>query len=134
MMAVKTFAILTSLLIFFFVIELIRRQKTTFKYSLFWIITCTIVLFFTYHDGLLRKISQLAGFELLSNFIFFLLLVFFIVLSLILTIYVNEQNNRSDLLAQSVGMLEYELKRANQKITKLSQSKKEHPSEKFKQG
>src|SRR3990167_9341307 len=99
-MPAKTFAILISIVIFLFVIELIRRQKMTFKYSTFWLGTCIFVLFFAFNDRLLTNVSEIFGFELLSNFIFFLLLVFFILLSLLLTLYVNEQNSRSETLAQ----------------------------------
>ncbi len=122
-MPTKTFAILISIMIFLFVIELIRRQKMTFKYSTFWLSACIIVLFFAVNDECLGKISEMTGFQLLSNFIFFLLLVFFIVLSLLLTIYINEQNNRSETLAQSIGILECKLKQLQEK---LQQSKEEN--------
>lgn len=115
-MSVKLLAMIISILIFFFVIELIRRQKMTFKYSLFWLSGCILVLVFSPHEHLLAQISQSAGFELLSNFLFFFLLVFFILLSLLLTIYINEQNNRSEQLAQAVGILEYQLKKLREKM------------------
>ena len=114
-MPAKTFAILISIIIFLFVFELIRRQKMTFKYSTFWLGTCLFVLFFAFNDRLLTGVSEMFGFKLLSNFIFFLLLVFFILLSLLLTLYVNEQNSRSETLAQSVAMLEYKLKQLEKK-------------------
>lgn len=115
-MPVKTFAIAVSILIFLFVIEFIRRQKMTFKYSAFWFAACGAVIFFAFQDKWLAKIAQWAGFELLSNFIFFLLLIFFIFLSLLLTLYINEQNNRSETLAQAIGILEYQLKELKKKL------------------
>ena len=124
-MPVKMFTTSISIIIFIFVIELIRRQRMTFKYSMFWLAACGTVLFLTHNDLLLKKMSQIAGFELTSNFIFFLLLVFFIFLSLRLTIYINEQSNRSDLLAQTVGILEYKLKHLEEKL-KLSKDAKNH--------
>ncbi len=116
-MPAKTFAMVISIIIFLFVVELIRRQKMTFKYSTFWLGTCILVLFFAFNEHLLTKISQMAGFKLLSNFIFFFLLVFFIFLSLLLTIYINEQNSRSETLAQSIGLLEYKLKQFEKTVT-----------------
>jgi hypothetical protein len=114
-MPVKTFAILISVLILLSVVELIRRQKMTFKYSMFWLGMCLTVLFFAFNETLLKDISAFAGFELLSNFIFFLLLVFFIFLSLLLTIYINEQNSRSEILAQSIALIEHKLRQAEKK-------------------
>ena len=106
----RMIVVLISILIFFFVIELIRRQKMTLKYSIFWLALCITVFTFAIHHQWLDKISISFGFELPSNCIFFLLFVFFIFLSLLLTIYVNEQNSRSEKLAQVVGMLGYQIK------------------------
>jgi len=110
-MGVKTFAIFVSIFIFLFVIELIRRQKMTFKYSISWLGVSSVVLFFAFNENLLRKISDFFGFQLPSNFIFFLLSAFFIFLSLLLTVYINEQNNRTESLAQTIGMLEFKIKK-----------------------
>jgi hypothetical protein len=109
-MQVKVFAILSSIAIFIFVIELIREQKMTFKYSLTWLAVSALVLFFAVFDGLLDQIASWVGFELPSNFIFFLLLVFVILFSLLLTIHINEQNSRNETLAQSLAILEYKMK------------------------
>src|SRR5262245_51101445 len=99
------FAVYSSLIILLFVLELIRRQKMTFKYSLFWLTMSCIVIFATFHFSLIETLSKLAGFRLPSNFLFFLMVVFFLWLSLQLTVYVNEQNNRTDALAQSIALL-----------------------------
>jgi hypothetical protein len=109
----KTFAIVMSVVIFLVVIELIRRQKMTFKYSIFWLVTCVVVLFFSFFDGLLAQLATLAGFTLPSNFVFFLLLVFFIMLSLVLTIYINEQNSKTESLAQQLAILDRKLQKLN---------------------
>jgi hypothetical protein len=114
-MHVKYIAILIALVLLVLVIDLIRRQKMTFKYSVAWIGASVSVLFFAVFDRVLHRLSVMAGFELASNFVFFLVLVFFILLSLFLTIYINEQNNRSEKLAQSIAILEYKLKKVEEK-------------------
>lgn len=113
-MNAKLFAILTAVLIFLFIVDLIRRQKMTFRYSLFWLISSGAVLCLGFSDRLLSSLSHLAGFEILSNFLFFVALVFFLVLCLILTVYINEQNSRTETLAQSLGILEYKLEKLQQ--------------------
>ena len=109
-MNVKTFAIGCAILILIFVIELIRREKMTFKYALAWLTASAGVLTLAIYDGFLKRFAHLAGFALPSNFIFFILLMFVTFLSLLLTIYANDQNRRSEILAQSVAILEYRLK------------------------
>lgn len=114
-MQAKVFAVTSSLAILFFVIELIRRQKMTFKYSVVWLLTCLLALSLSLLDQPIQTLSKLAGFELPSNFIFFLLMCFVTLLSLLLTVYVNEQNSRSEILAQSVATLEYKIKKLEAK-------------------
>lgn len=109
-MDARLFAMMISIMLFVFVLDLIRRQKMTFKYSLGWLSACGLMVLFTINHKLLFKISALAGFKLPSNFIFFLLLVFSVFFSLLLTLYINEQNNRAERLAQSVGILESKIR------------------------
>jgi hypothetical protein len=100
-----------AFLILVLVIDRIRRQKMTFKYALAWLVTSSLVLFFTIQDGWLKGLAHWAGFALPSNFIFFLLLVFVIFFSLLLTIHINEQNSRTEALAQAIAKLDYRLKK-----------------------
>lgn len=108
-MQARTFAILIAVAILISVIELIRREKMTFRYSCSWLTASIVALFFAFYPRSLRQLSELTGFALPSNFVFFLLLAFFVFLSLFLTIYINEQNNRTESLAQSIAMLEYKI-------------------------
>ena len=114
-MHVKTFSILITLMILGLVVDLIRRQKMTFKYAVTWFGGCLAALIFAVNDTLLIKISHWAGFALPSNFIFFLLLVFVMYLSLLLTIYINEQNSRTESLAQAIAALQHRIEKTEKK-------------------
>jgi len=109
-MQAKYFAIFVAVSIFLFVVELIRKQKMTFRYSVFWLSACVFVLLFSIADHLLIPTAHFFGFTLPSNFVFFLVQVFFLFLSLFLTLYINEQNNRTDTLIQQVGILQFRVK------------------------
>lgn len=115
-MEIKWLAILLSIGVLWTVIELVRREKLTFKYALSWLVISTAALFFAVFDSLLFRIAHTLGFELPSNFIFFLLLVFFVLLSLFLTIFLCEQNNRNDTIAQKIGILELEIERLSKLV------------------
>ncbi|HRK61586.1 MAG TPA: DUF2304 domain-containing protein [Candidatus Omnitrophota bacterium] len=117
-MQLKVFVILITLVILGWVIDLIRREKMTFKYSVVWFGGCLLALIFVINQNLLVSVSRFAGFALPSNFIFFLLLVFVMFLSLMLTLYINEQNSRAESLAQAIASLQ-------QQIKVLKQEKKE---------
>ncbi len=115
-MQAKTFAILAAFFIFAGIINQIRRQRMTFRFSVLWLAGSILVLFLAFNDGLLSKIAKWAGFELTSNFIFFLFMCFFILVSLCLTLYINEQTTRTERLVQSLGILEFKLKQLEEKL------------------
>ena len=109
-------SLVVSLVIFCFVIELIRREKLTFKYAVGWLCASGAAVVFSIFEEGLFKISEWMGFELPSNFIFFTLLCFFVLLSLLLTIFLSQQNNRNDAMARKLGLLEYEIDKIKKNI------------------
>ncbi len=115
-MHAKTFAILTAVFIVILIFDLIRRQKMTFKYSLFWLSASAATLVLGIYDPLLGTLARWAGFELSSNFIFFLFLAFISALCLFLTVYINEQNNRTETLGQKLGILEMKLRKLQEAV------------------
>jgi len=110
-MQAKTFALVMTALVLFFVINRIRHQKMSFKYALVWLLLSFFTILFSIKDAWLQAISKWAGFALPSNFVFFLLLIFVIFFSLLLTLYINEQNSRTEALAQAIAKLDYRLKK-----------------------
>jgi hypothetical protein len=113
-MNIKLLAVVISSGIFFSVIELIRREKMSFKYAMSWLLASALAIMFSIFDNLLFKFAQLMGFTLPSNFIFFLIGVMLVLLSLILTVYLYQQTNRIELIAQKLSLIEIELSRLKQ--------------------
>jgi hypothetical protein len=107
----KIFALLIGCVILLSVIELVRRDKLTFKYAVGWIGVCVGAMFFVIFDRFLFKLAYWFGFQLPSNFVFFVILSGFIFLSLLLTTFLCQQNNRNDMMAQKIGILELEVKK-----------------------
>lgn len=109
-MIIKTLIILGSMVMLFFVLELIRKEKLTFKYAFAWIAAALLTIFFAVFDQLLFKLAYFLGFELPSNFIFFGFSGVFLILSFLMTVFLCQQNSRNDTMAQRIGILEFELK------------------------
>lgn|GEM_PF-397747 len=120
-MHAKTFAILIAVFIFLLILDLIRRQKMTFKYSMFWLSASAATLFLAVYDQTLASLANWAGFQLLSNFIFFLFLAFISALCLFLTVYINEQNSRTEALGQNLGILELKIRRLQEELDKKTE-------------
>lgn len=100
------------------VIELVRREKLTFKYAFGWIVIAVLALLFTVFDNVLFNIAAKIGFELRSDFILFVFLSAFVILSLLMTLFLCQQNNHNDKIAQKLGILEFEIKQLKEKIKK----------------
>lgn len=108
-MPIKYFILIITVLILAAVVDSIRREKMTFKYAVNWFLGGIAAIVFALNEQWIFKLAQWAGFSLPSNFIFFLLLVFVIFLSLRMTLFINEQNSRAEALAQAVARLENEI-------------------------
>jgi len=115
-MNIHVVAFAVSLAIFIFVIELVRRRKLTFKYAMGWLLVSAGAIFFTVFYRFLFACAAFLGFELPSNFIFFTLFCVFVTLSLLMTVFLCQQNNRNDVMAQKIALLEFELKELKKKL------------------
>jgi len=116
MINARIVSIALSALVMLFVIELVRREKLTFKYAMGWLLVLTPAIFLAVFDKYLYQMSAWFGFRLPSNFIFFVILGGFVFLSLILTIFLCQQNSRNDATAQKLGILEQELEELKDKL------------------
>ena len=117
-MNIHILAVVLSLLMLFLVVDLVRRHKLTFKYALAWLLVALTGVFFAVFYKFLFKLAGFLGFELPSNFIFFTLFCVFVFLSLVLTVFLCQQNSRNDSMAQKIALLDFEIKQLKHKISK----------------
>ncbi len=115
-MSIQLTAIVLSLIVFIFVVELVRRERLTFKYAFAWLFFAAAGVFASVFKEPLFALSRWFGFELPSNFIFFGLLCAFVFLSLLLTVFLCQQNKRNDRMAQTLGLLELEIRKLKEKL------------------
>jgi len=114
-MSAKLVAVFVSLFILFLIIDLIRREKLTFKYAVGWIIASLLGITFAVCEGLLVKVSRFFGFDLPSNFIFFSLIGILTLMTLLMTLFLCQQNRRNDIIAQKISLLELEICKSDKK-------------------
>lgn len=115
-MSIHAVALVVSVAIFLFVIDLVRRRRLTFKYAMGWLLVCAGAIVFAVFPRMLFALARLLGFELPSNFIFFALFCVFVFLSLLLTVFLCQQNSRNDVMAQKIALLEFELRELKKKM------------------
>lgn len=109
-MDIKIFAITVSIMVLVAVFEMARREKISFKYAIGWIVIALLAIFFEIFHDLLFDLARWFGFALPSNFIFFTLLTLFVFWSLFLTMFLCQQNQRNNIMAQKIGLLELQIK------------------------
>ena len=115
-MGIRILPFVLSLLMFVFVLELVRREKLSFKYAFIWLSVSFLGIVCSVFSEWLFALSRLFGFELPSNFIFFGLFSIFVFVSLLLTVFLCQQNLRNDRMAQKIGILEHEIRRIQDKL------------------
>lgn len=115
-MGIKVLAFVLSAGVFLFVLELVRREKLSFKYAFIWFFVAVSGMCCCLFSQQLFFVSRLIGFEVPSNFIFFVLLVAFVFVCLLLTVFLCQQNRRNDRMAQQIGLLGLELDRLKESM------------------
>ena len=114
-MQLKLMSVIVLSIFFFMIVELVRREKLTFKYAFGWLILAvTGIMFSIFHRGLF-KIAAWLGFELPSNFIFYAMMILFAFLSLLLTAFLCQQEKRNEIMAQKIALLEMEINKVKEK-------------------
>ena len=101
----KIFAIIISLTLLIFIIELVRRKKLREEYSWLWLLTGAMILVLALWYDLLQGITHLIGAGLPTSTLFFLGLVFLILIAVQFSVKVSELNNQVKNLAQENGLL-----------------------------
>lgn len=101
----KIFAIIISLTLLVFIIELVRRKKLREEYSWLWLLTGSVILILALWYDLLQGITHLIGAGLPTSTLFFLGLVFLILIAIQFSVKVSELNNQVKNLAQENGLL-----------------------------
>ncbi len=117
-MNVRLLSVILAVLFFFFVVDLIRREKLTFKYAAGWLCVTAGGILLAIFDKFLAGFAVKMGFALTSNFIFFTVSCGLIFLSLVLTIFLCQQNSRNDCMAQKIGLLENEIREMRKNLKK----------------
>ncbi len=110
-MHIKVMAIGISVFVFLTVIELIREGRLTFKYAVSWLAASAIGILVAVFDRIFFHAARALGFTLASNFIFFLIGVALVFLSLILTVYLCQQTVRSERMAQDIALMRLEIEK-----------------------
>ena len=101
----RALAVLASLFLLIFVIDLVRRRKLKEEYSVLWVAAATTLLVLAAWSQLLEWITRLIGGVALSSTLFFFALVFVFFLLLHYSVRISELERRLTTLVQEIGLM-----------------------------
>jgi hypothetical protein len=98
-------AIVGSLALLLFIIELVRRRRLKEEYSVLWLTTAVVVLLLAVWGGLLRSLTHGIGAISQASTLYFFGLIFVIFLLLHFSVRVSHLEKRVTALIQEVALL-----------------------------
>jgi hypothetical protein len=101
----RAIAIIGSVGILLFIIELVRRRRLKEEYSVLWIVTGLVLLLLAVWDGLLDEISVAIGSALATSTLLFFGLGFVMVMLLHFSVRVSVLERQLTTLVQEIGLM-----------------------------
>jgi hypothetical protein len=113
---IQIISIIASLMIFFVVVNLVRRRRLKTEYSLIWlIVSLTFIIFSFWRDGI-DWLAKLFGIAYAPSVLFIILLVGIILLLIEFSIIISKQSERIKVLVQEIGLLRLDIQARFEKI------------------
>jgi len=112
--SVNTFrgiSIIVSLLFMLAVIEFIRRNRLKERYAILWLVAGAALIVLSGWGTLLVRITPLLGFDLPSNAMSLVILLFLIIIVFHFSIAISMETERTKRLAQEIALLKERLRR-----------------------
>lgn len=107
--------IVFSLLFLIFVISSIRKATFNLEYSLLWLAVAVIMVVFAVVPSIPEYLSQILGFETMSNFLLVMAVLFSLLQLIVFTKRFTQQSNEIKKLIQEVSILKKEFEEEKRK-------------------
>jgi hypothetical protein len=98
-------AIVSSLALLMFIVELVRRRRLKEEYSVLWIITALVLLLLAAWGALLQDLANLIGATSQASALYFFSILFVVFLLLHFSIRVSNLERRVVVLLQEIALL-----------------------------
>ncbi len=106
----EIFAIIVSVALLLFILELVRRRKIKEEYSWLWILAGVLMVLLVVWPGLLLFLTHLTGAESPANTIFLFGFIFLLFINIDYSVRISAYKEQIKKLAQRIGILSKEVK------------------------
>lgn len=113
---IQIVAISVSLLLFLFIMYLVRSQRLKEEYSLLWIFFSLVFILFSFWRSGLDYISDFMGVAYPPAALFMILLMAIFLILIEFSIIISKLADKNKSLAQEIGMLKERLKNIEQRL------------------
>lgn len=111
----RVFIIMTGLLIFFIIFELVRRRKFREDLSILWFAVGLIIIAGAFSDTLINQLARFLGIGYPPIIIIIFLILILIVSLMYFSLLISELKSRIKELTQKLAFIEYELDNKREK-------------------
>ncbi|MBI5102228.1 MAG: DUF2304 domain-containing protein [Nitrospirae bacterium] len=102
---IPLFATAVNLVIFFMVIELVRRNRLKERYSLLWIFASVVMFWFSVSRQSLHFVAGLIGIQYPPSLIFLIGLIFMVLINIHFSTVISELSEKNKTLVQDLALL-----------------------------
>ncbi|MGQ9617490.1 MAG: DUF2304 domain-containing protein [Candidatus Aminicenantia bacterium] len=113
---IQIIGIIGSILLIFFVLELIRRGRLKIEFSLLWFFISVLFLFVSVFRGLLDKFSYFVGIGYPPSALFLILLLGSIMVLIHFSVVISDLKETKKILTQKIGLMEMEIERLKKEL------------------
>ena len=99
-------ALLISVALVFFIVDLVRRRKLREEYSWLWISLSAFMVVLAIWPGLLRYVTDLIGAAVVTSTLFFFALVFLVFINIQFSVEISTLRSQVKNLAQKLAILD----------------------------
>ena len=90
------------------IFRLLSKEKISIKYSLVWLASSFLIFLVGVFPNFVGFFTNLIGFKTTSNLVIGIILSLLLLITLFLTVIINDQKNKIKLLIQEISMLKKE--------------------------
>lgn len=94
-----------SFISFIIIYRLLKKEKIPVKYSLVWFLSSLVLLIVSLFPYSLEEITKIIGFQTTANLVIGIILALLLIITMVLTIIVSNQNKKITLLIQEISII-----------------------------
>lgn len=111
----QIFALIVSVFVFIFVIDMVRRRRLREEYSVLWLVTSVVMFVLVFRYDWLVALTELIGAGLPTTTLFLFSIIFLILLSVQFCIMISRLTDQVKNLSQENALMKAEIEALSEK-------------------